>query len=75
MGGMLNAMVVDYNKIADELNAEKVEAIYDSQTTVTLPCRISDFMVGSYAKYPETDDHIIMEYAPMSDYLAMYLPS
>jgi len=71
---MLNGMVFEYNKIAEEMDIEKAELI-NNQTTVRFPCRITDFLVGSYAKFPETDNSVIMEYAPLNNYLVNYLPA
>ena len=71
---MLNAMVFEYNKIAKEMDFEKADLIMN-ETSITFPCRITDFLVGSYAKFPETDNSVIMEYAPMSKYLVNYLPA
>ena len=39
-----------------------------------MPCTISNFTNGSYAKYTENESQMIMEYAPFTNYLAKYLP-
>ena len=44
-------------------------------TTVTIPCKVSGFLDDTYAKYPDFDAQVIMEYAPMNNYLLKYLPN
>ena len=43
-------------------------------TTVTLPCKVNGFLDDTYAKYPDFDAQVIMEYKPMNNYLLRYLP-
>jgi epoxyqueuosine reductase QueG len=73
MGSTLKAMRKEYNKIAEEMGFKKLGHVH-KDTTVTLPCKVNGFLDETYAKYPDFDAQVIMEYKPMNNYLLRYLP-
>ncbi len=72
---MLDKMIDQYN---EELSIyhpfTKIRHLDCTHVWPTLPCTVAGFMVGSYGKYPEDPNQIVMEYSQFTKLLVNYLP-
>jgi hypothetical protein len=76
MKTMLNVMIKEFNSYKELHNipGPDVPKLKNNPAT-KMPCTIKGFLDGSYGKYPDNSNQVIMEYSSaFTEYMMPYLP-